>query len=367
MKKVFTSILVLFAVISLNAQNLLSSLYNLDKFPKDMQKTKKMIDELCSDIVIYDFANRGNEGYRVNYEFELKAKEDVKVNLPFKNAISFILPTNTSNEKLKENRISIEYLFYFQRFYNEFEITKSTFSNASLFETAFKYYDFDEYELVSNTIIIYKKDVDYYTKIPVFFNELSTALGIQSKVKFDSVSQEDKETLTMNEIQEKMLNDLLSEYDKEDFVKVLFNNFILDKKSEEKTIKNIDDVLNRKNVIKNIKEEVLIPTIKVNFKKDVTLKLSEKLCITESDESLSFKLIQSKILFNEGCILIDFEMVKPVSVTIKDAVYKGEIVKNVSVKLNTIRLKLSDTKSEIHFIEYSRFNKNLEPYILSIR
>ena len=149
MKKVFTSILVLFAVISLNAQNLLSSLYNLDKFPKDMQKTKKMIDELCSDIVIYDFANRGNEGYRVNYEFELKAKEDVKVNLPFKNAISFILPTNTSNEKLKENRISIEYLFYFQRFYNEFEITKSTFSNASLFETAFKYYDFDEYELVS--------------------------------------------------------------------------------------------------------------------------------------------------------------------------------------------------------------------------
>ena len=171
----------------------------------------------------------------------------------------------------------------------------------------------------------------------------------------------------MNEIQEKMLNDLLSEYDKEDFVKVLFNNFILDKKSEEKTIKNIDDVLNRKNVIKNIKEEVLIPTIKVNFKKDVTLKLSEKLCITENDESLSFKLIQSKTLFNEGCILIDFEMVKPVSVTIKDAVYKGENVKNVSVKLNTIRLKLSDTKSEIHFIEYSRFNKNLDPYILSIR
>ena len=74
-----------------------------------------------------------------------------------------------------------------------------------------------------------------------------------------------------------------------------------------------------------------------------------------------------KTLFNEGCILIDFEMVKPVSVTIKDAVYKGENVKNVSVKLNTIRLKLSDTKSEIHFIEYSRFNKNLDPYILSIR
>lgn len=367
MKKVFTSLLVLFSVVNLNAQNILSSLYDLDTFPKDMQKTKNVIDEICSDIVIYDFANRGNEGYRVDYEFELNAKEEIKVSFPFKDAISFILPTNTSNEKLKENRISIEYLFYYQRFYNEFEISKSRFSDISIFNTAFHYYNFDEFELVSNTIPLYKNKVDYYTRIPVFFNELSKALGIYSKVKFDSISEEDKENLAVSEIQENMLNEILNEYEKDDFVNVLFNHFILDKKSEEKTSKNIDDVFNRKNVIKNIKEEVLTPTIKVNFKKDVTLKLSEKLCVSENDESLSFKLIQSKILYNEACVLIDFEMVKPVSVTIKDALYKSENVKNVSIKLNTIRLKLTDTKSEIHFIEYARFNKNLEPYILNLK
>ena len=90
MKKVFTSLLVLFSVVSLNAQNILRSLYDLDTFPKDMQRTKKVIDEICSDIVIYDFANRGNDGYRVDYEFELKAREDVKVNFPFKLVKSYI-------------------------------------------------------------------------------------------------------------------------------------------------------------------------------------------------------------------------------------------------------------------------------------
>jgi hypothetical protein len=60
-------------------QSLLKGLYDLELFPTEMERSKNIINQTSTDILMYNFINGGNGGS----QSDLRPKDSIVIQLPF--------------------------------------------------------------------------------------------------------------------------------------------------------------------------------------------------------------------------------------------------------------------------------------------
>ncbi len=350
-------IVIVFSVTPLNAQNFLKSLYNLESFPKEMQKSKKFIEETCSDILIYDFIHSGS-----HYQFEIKSKKEVDFKLSLNEDIFISFFDTKTKKRVNNYTFHVDYDFKYALYYDEFILNDSTFSLSSIFNLAAKYYKLDEYRLVEKIINNYKPSIDYETKRIRFFEELSTALRLDRIPEFNQmITNEEKESLTNTEVEEIMLDAILDETEYEDITLQLFKYFILNKNDREKTKEKLVQIFENKNIIEEIETKVLQPKITIGlYEGDAYLNIPKKYVTTTNQSEMGMfpiNHIEIGVDFKNNCLIIDFKNRESIDLTIGETLYSNKKEKNVSIKSKKIRYKISDSGIKFQIFKYNDYRQ----------
>ncbi|WP_298425901.1 hypothetical protein [uncultured Kordia sp.] len=342
----------------INSQNSLKSLYNLDSFPDEMEKSKKFINEMSDGIFMYNFISGGNG----SYQFDQKSENDLHLNLPLKD--KFLLHFFDIKTKKAATNVSfyITYAFNYLNYFDEFELTDDTFSLHSLFDLAIKHYDYDEYRLVNKLLRDYMPDLNHETKRILFFEEVSKGLNLEEIPNFkELVSKEEQQKLTYSDVEEVMLDEILEEVDYEDIIKYLFNHYILDETNDDKTKKNINQLFNDENAIEKVEKNILQPTIQIGFSKQAFLSIPKEIIdITNTThQSFPVRQIEIHVDFKNKSLYIDFNSKSSIDVKINKAVQAEKEVENVTVKSQKLRLIISESKTICQLFE-SKLGRHIE-------
>lgn len=359
-------ILLLF-VSTMKAQNFLKSLYDLESFPEEMQRSKEFIEETSSDRLIYNFIFGGSE----LSQFDLKSKNGIKIDLPFKDEFSLVFFDDEAKKLLTSYTLHYSYRFLYNKFYDEFELDDSIFSLSSIFDLALKYYDVDDYELVSRLLALNYGN-DYDSERLKFFEKLAKVLELEDIPDFsEMISSEEKKKLFDKEKERLMLNTVFNETDYEDITPFIFTHFILDEKSELETKKVLDLIFFQEGVTEIIEREVLQPKISVDLDVGGYLNLPNNYIeINQSDiKSFPINLIKIRVDYKNKKLLIDFENENPLELIIKKAIRDTSKVKEASVKTNRIRLVISNSESILKIYEHNPFKNanDIVPYEIELK
>ncbi|EDP94389.1 hypothetical protein U8527_16415 [Kordia algicida OT-1] len=350
MKKItllFFSILIY--VTTLNSQNLLQSLYSLEQFPAEMDKSKNFIKEATDGILMYDFiASNGN------YQFNKKAKEAVVFKLPLQDDFSLHFFNPKSKEAYNEVAIYIIYTFNYLEYFDKFELNEDTFSLSSLFDLATRYSNFDEYQLVHEMLANFNPGLDYNTRRILFFEEAAKAVQLEEIPNFkEVVSPEDLEEMSSKEVEEMMLDEILDAADSENIIPQLFNHFILDTESEQKTKQRIFKLFNDQNILEETEQKILQPKINIEFSKECFLSFPKNMLqlIDRNDHLFRVKSLNIAVDFKNKRLIIDFIGKNYTDITINNADYKGKKVKDEIVRTKQLRIVVENTKTEFQIFK----------------
>ncbi|WP_178984143.1 hypothetical protein [Winogradskyella helgolandensis] len=346
----------------LQSQNLLKSLYNLDAFPKEMEKSKGFIEDACSDLLIYNYISGGNG----SFQFDIKTVNGLEIKLPTINDFLLKFLDSTTEEPFLNYTFHVDYSFKYRDYYDEFELNDTTFSLFSIFDLATYYYDWDEYRLVNKMLLIYKPELDYITKRTQFFETLAKAFEIEDIPDFKSIANdEENEDLFDREVEELMLDAILEEIDNETINSELFNFFILDKNSKTKTEDNLVTLFNNKHIAREIETNILQPKITVALYHGAQLNIPENYISINPTESNAFPInsIEIRIDYKNNKLIIDFKNKETVNLTLKDAFVMQE--KDVTMTSKNIRFEVSESDLKFQVIKFSPHqNIDNKPYEL---
>jgi len=352
----------------LQAQNLLKSIYDLEMFPQDMKQQKEFIDETISNILVYNFIH-GGPG---NSQFDLKSDKGVKVNFPFKDSLWLTFLDSKTNQAATSYTIHYTYDFKYHKFYDDAEITDSTFSNSTIFDLATKYYDYDEYVLINKVLNNYKLEINFEDRRTLFFNELAGIL-VENEIDFNTIlTEEEKGSYIDSEIEEIMLDAILEEtdFEFEEIILKVFEHFILDNKDNSKTKENISKVFEDKKVFQIIEEKVLQPHIRVSLLKGGFLHIPKKYATfnTMNEYNLfPIDLIIINIDFKNKEIVVSFENKDSNSITIPESTYQSTVSKNKNIKSKKINMKISNSDFKLEFFEYNPIKNDIQLYEVLIK
>jgi hypothetical protein len=370
MKKTILIILIITCSIStINAQNFLKSLYNLEKFPEKMEKSKKLIEEICSDILIYNFINGGNN----SSQFDIKSKNGVKFKFPFKDDFYLEFFDKKTKESFKTYTFHINYEFKYLNYYDEFELNDSIYSMPSIFDLAIKYYSLDEYSLIDKILFHYKSEMHFETKLPIFFKDLSSALKLEEIPDFNEILNDGKsENLMSSEIKETMLDAILeeTEYEFEEITSLIFDFFILNKKSKTKTIENLRQVFENDKIVNIIETDILQPKINIALNQGGYFNVPKKyLVINQSEfEALHINSIGVRIDFKNNKILIDFKSKNLNNITIKKALLNDKVIKEANINTKKVSLEITENELKFTILKYNPYRSlNNEIYEIELK
>ena len=355
-KTLLLTLILTFSICPINAQNFLKSLYSLEQFPKEMQKSKAFIEEVCSDILIYNYIYGGNN----SSQFDIKSKNGLKINFPFNDEFYLDFLDKTTKENLKTYTFHIDYEFKYLNYYDEFELDESIFSLPSIFDLATTYYDLDEYSLITKVLFHYKPELDYKTKRLVFFKDLSHVLKLEVIPDFDAILDESKSENLMNkEIEEIMLDAILeeTEYEYEEITSLIFDFFILNKKSDTKTTENLKRIFENNNLINEIETNILQPKINITLSQGGYFNIPKKyLTINQSEfKALPINTIEIRIDFKNNKILIDFKNKASTNITIQKALLGAKEIKDVTIDTRKVSLEISNDDLKFKILKYNPY------------
>lgn len=358
MKTKLTIVFLLIFICHLGAQNLLKSLYDLELFPEDMKYQREFIDESISDMLIYNFIY-GGPG---NAQFDIKSKNGLKINFPFKDDFWLTFTDNKTNQASTMYTIHYTYDFKYPEYSYDAEITDSTFSLPTIFNLAVKHYDYDGYELISKILNNYKTEINYEDKRIEFFNQLADVL-VEDKIDFNSLlNEEEIEYLIPNEIVEIMWDAILDEtnYEFEEISSKVFEHFILVKSDETKTRENISRIFYEDNIVQTIEENVLQPYVHVSLLKGGLLHLPEKYVNIDNQYNsnlLLIDIIDIRVDFKNHELVIIFESKFPNNIIIQKAEYKNAIPENINLRSKKLKLKITNTDYKLEFFEHNPYKR----------
>ncbi|REE25060.1 hypothetical protein DFQ09_103368 [Winogradskyella pacifica] len=361
-KTKFLLIAFTFSISALHSQNLLKSLYNLDTFPKEMEKSKVFIENTCSDILIYNYISGGNG----SFQFDIKTTNELEIKLPVLNDLILKFLDPTTKEPFLNYTFHVDYSFKYNDYYDEFELNDNTFSLFSLFDLATYYYDLDEYSLVNKMLLIYKPELDYKTKRIQFFEILAKAFEIEDISDFKSIANNDEnEDLFDREVEAFMLDAILEEIDNETINSQLFDYFILDKNSKTKTENNLVKLFNNKHIVNDIETNILQPKLTIDLYQSAQLHIPENYLTTNKSDSQAFPInsIEVRIDYKNHKLIIDFKNKEAVNLTLNDAFVMHE--KEETMTSKNIRLEVSESDLKFQVIKFSPHqNIDNKPYVL---
>lgn len=350
-KSILIFIVLTVSINTINSQNLLKSLYDLDTFPKEMKKSKAFIENACSDILIYNYIFGGRE----NFQFDLKSKSGLEIKLPTLNGFSLNFLDKTTKAPLLDYTFHLGYDFKYHNYFDEFEINDTTFSLPSIFNLATQYYSLYDYDLAHKTLSIYKPELDYNTKRIQFFETLAEAFEIEDTLDFNAiVNDEENEDLLSSEVEELMLDVILDEIDSETIAPQIFDAFILDKTNEATTKANMAQLFNNRTIIDEIETEVLQPKITIALYKGAYLNIPEQYLTVNSPEAKAFPIntIEIKIDYKAQRLIIDFINKNTINLTLNKAIFKAE--KN-DIQSKKVRLLISETGTKFQLFKFKPY------------
>lgn len=333
-----------------------------------MQKSKDFIEEICSDILIYNYIYGGNN----NSQFDIKSKNGLKFNLPVKDEFYLDFVDEKTKESFKSYTFLIDYQFRYLNYYPEFELSNSIFSLSSIFNLATHYYFYDGYILINKILNNYKPELDYKTSLPIFFEDLSSVLNLESTPNFNKILDDLKsENLLNKEIEEIMLDAILEKttYEYEEIISLIFDFFILNKESDTKTVENLEKIFENNNLINEIETNILQPKINISLPKGgCFLNIPKKyLTINQSElEALPVNSIGISIDFKNNKILIDFKNKESTTLNIKKTLLGNKEINNVRIKTKKVTLEISDNDIKFKIFKYNPYN-SLENEIYEIK
>lgn len=342
-KTILITFIITFSVSTISVQNFLKSLYSLEKFPQKMENSKELIEEITSDILIYNFIYGGDN----SSQFDIKSEDGVKFKLPFKENFYLDFFDTKTKEVFKIYTFHTNYEFKYLNYYDEFELNNSIYSLSSIFDLANKYYSFDEYSLVNKVLSNYKTELDYQTKLPIFFKELSTTLKLEEIPDFNEILNDGKsENLMSSEIEETMLDAILeeTELEYEEITSLIFDFFILEKTSETKTIENLKQIFENDNIVNKIETEVLQPKINISLNQGGYFNIPKNILVINESEfgAIPINSIEIRIDFKRNKILIDFKSKGLNNITIKKALLNNKKVKDININSKKVGLEISE-------------------------
>ncbi|WP_179352443.1 hypothetical protein [Winogradskyella vidalii] len=336
------------------SQNLLKSLYDLDSFPEEMKNSKSFIEEVSSDILIYNYIFGGSE----NFQFDLKSTNGLEIELPMLNGFSLNFLDKTTKAPLLDYTFHVGYNFKYRNYFDEFDINESTFSLSSIFDLATKYYDLDDYDLAHKTLSIYKPELDYNTKRLQFFETLAEAFEIEDTLDFNTIeNDEENEDLLSTEVEELMLDIILDEIESETIAPQIFDSFILDKTNDVTTKANMAQLFNNKTIINEIETEVLQPKITIDLYKGAYFNIPAQYLTINSTETEAFPItsIEIKIDYKTQQLYIHFLSKTIETITLNKTFFKGE---NDEVQTKKLSLVLSETDTKFQVYKFNPYQRS---------
>ncbi len=356
----FLALMLLFTC-HLNGQNLASSLYEIDYFPKEMQFAVDFINKTCDEVLVYNYTPSS---------FELRGKQAIMVKLPLKDKFSISIENDANEIVPFSKNIYYEHYFRLARMLPNFEIEEDLFSLPSIFNLAVLYFDANYYDILPELTKM-RKDLrtydDYFDEQLIYFAELAEDFGIDPTIYKGFKENVDIETLIIREIDQLLVDTLLdhlSDNEIDTLLDTFFRRQIFEKFTTEKTLQTLDYIFNREDVVGIIEAEVLQPNVKLTNLNNVFLNLPSKQMVVISDPSnrVEIKTIEISVNFKLMQLTIDFHTQNVVEVKLPKATFSGGKVKQKTIKTKLVRmeiaaknklLKVKDTNAKSDFYSVS--------------
>ncbi|MDY0988819.1 hypothetical protein SOM12_15410 [Flavobacterium sp. CFBP9031] len=353
-RKLMPGLFIFFFSISINSQNTLKSVYDIeDNFPAEMKRAKMFIDKLCSDILIYDLIVGGNNTYSSNYQFKLKSTSDLNYELPYTNGLSLYFIDFKTKKPLKEHTLYVDYSFDYLKYKPEFVLDKNTFSAFSYFNLATEINEYSDKEIVKQILTNLFVEPSFEKRFSLFLKK------INGKYKLDNPSPKEvfgeEEELNTDEKIEKITESLKDQFD-EEFHQVLFNTFILEKTDDKKTFENLSKLFS-KNITESV-DDVLQQKILINTNKSCFLKVpNQYLNILNEEHSFPVNSIEIKLDFKNKNLILNFSN-EGTKLVLKNSksVSINKILNEVNVTTNSLQITISELDTKL--IVSDKYNKD---------
>jgi hypothetical protein len=369
MKHILSIALLLITTGTISSQNLLSSLYNLEPFPEEMEWGKTFIDQLGDDTLIYNYIGGGGRDGMSGFQFDLRDKDGLNLQFPFTDEISFLVTDRKSTELSKEASFYLTYKFLLTRYRDMDEpLTEKDFSLKNMFSIATEYYDMDAYALVHEVLLNDDSNLDDEARRNEFFNQLAQALEIED-LDFKQISEDlTAENYTQREIEEALLDHILEEVeDYEQLTVVIYDTFIDQPDEEdEKTQKKLDRIFSDNLVVSKLEREVMRPEIRLTSSQKMFLNISEEYVLKskESMGSFAYDVLTISIDFKNSLIHLEFENKYSQNITFHNSVKLPDGLDKKSVKIKKIKLEISEDELTYEFIQPSGYSSKVPEPIL---
>ncbi len=361
--KLLLSFFLTFITTHLNAQNLASSFYEIDYFPREMKEIESFINKTCDDVLIYNF---------IPSSFELRAKDPVEISLPLNDEFSITFLERDS--KALANNVSLHYEYDFPLTWIKpnFEISESLFSLPSIFELAVEYFGFSAYDILPELGKMRKdlRSYEEYIEVQIaYFSELAKDYNINQSIYEGITETIAIENYTISEIDELLVNIFIEELSDEEestLLTTFFERHILNKFTKEKTLQVLDYIFTREDLVGFIEKEVLQAKVNIQLYQGGYFNFPKKYAELFSENLHSFPIhsIAIQIDFKHKKMKIDFVSKTKVDINLKKASYLGTKVKHKKITTNALSLEVS---AEGNVVSIFNASESEYPYIIEIK
>jgi hypothetical protein len=347
-----------------HSQNFLKSLYDIDEnFPADMKKAREFITLTTSDYLIYNFISGGNSGYQANYQFAIRDKKNLQIDLPFTDEFSVHFIDYKTKLPVREHTFYVDYQFEYLRYYNEFIVNSSLFSPLSYYNLALEINNNDYFELTREIIGQLMTDEPYDLRYTTFLNQIAKHHKFNKKQSIDAIFENEEDDLSEYEKVEKLINYLADEMD-EELPLVIYNSFIHVKSDDKKTKENLQKIYGQ--TIINRVEDALQQTITINTNKSAFLKTPEKYFTFQSDNNhFPLTVIEVKLDFKNKLMLVNFKSGQSIKTELKNGIdlQDKKTLQSVSLNVNQIQFIIAEKEIKMNVEDVNtkrRFEINMK-------
>lgn len=346
--KPFYLSIVLFVTSQSFAQNFLSSLIDTEtNFPKEMKKAKAVISA-NTEYLIYNFIPSRGGAYS-QYQFEIRAKNDLILNLPHTDNFEIAFFDYKTKLPVKTHTFYVEYAFPFLKSNQEFLLNKDLFSPQSYFKLEIERGQYSNYDIVQRILNVILKVHPYDNRYELFLNKINAVHPFENKITTSELFGENENELTMFEKAE-LLSDYCSNELDEEFLNIVFQAFINDKENQH-VFTNLN-LLFGVDFIESV-DEYLQQKVTINTNRSAKLIAPSKyLAVSKPDEAFIITVIECKLDYKNKTLTIDMKGEGRKEITLKNVnlISNKIIIPELKVSTDMIQLVISETKTEM-FVE----------------
>jgi hypothetical protein len=351
-------LLFLFAFISVtaNAQNFLTSLYDLkpgENFPADMKKAKIFIDKITAGQLVYNFMP-GSTGNGVsNSQIELRSLKPLKFGLPYTGGMALEIVDYKTKQPALKHTFYIDYIFPYKRYEQDFSVDQKLFELQNYFNQAMKLTDTSYGEMVNKILMHLFSQQPYDSRYAFFIEAINKKYKPSPAIASEDFEDVKSKSQTMTENSNELAN-VIAETFEDEMSEVLFTTFVEDKTSDENTIANLKKIFDRD--IIDVVDDLFVQKIIINTNKGGMLNVPAKYLVLKDDKQLfPADNITMSLDFKNKSLSIEFNSSRSVDLIVKGKTpAKGQKAKDVEVNSRKLIIVIFETQTLLYVEELGK-------------